>query len=224
MAIRKQSFALDEFYHLYNRGNSKQVIFRGKKDYERFTALLYGINTDERFNFYNQSEHTDIYSQKQQSHLVYIGAYCLMPNHFHLLITPAVENGVSLFMQKLLTAYVMYFNKRYKRTGSLFEGKFKSEHAGTDRYLKYLFAYIHLNPVKLIFPKWKEKGIPNKKQALDYLRTYNYSSLLNYLGNIRIENTILHPKKFPRYFGTPKDSINELTDWLSYPARQDLAI
>ena len=88
-----------------------------------------------------------------------------MPNHFHILVKEKIENGISKFMGKLTTGYSMYFNKRYDRTGSLFQGVFKSVHADSDEYLKYLFAYIHLNPIKLINPEWKENGIKDKNRA-----------------------------------------------------------
>ncbi len=72
--------------------------------------------------------------------LVSIGAYCLMSNHLHLLLREEEESGISLFMQKVSTAYTMYFNRKYKRTGSLFAGRFKAQHAGNDNYLKYLLG------------------------------------------------------------------------------------
>jgi len=171
-----------EYYHIYNRGNSKQRIFRDKSDYERFLGLLFACNSSENFKIDNLNKKESLLNYPRGKQIVYIGAYCLMPNHFHILITDAGEENVSKFMQKLITAYVMYFNKKYQRTGSLFEGKFKAEHAGSDRYLKYLFSYIHLNPIKLVEPKWKEKGIQNKSKVLKYLEEYQHSSCLEYLG------------------------------------------
>ena len=145
MSTRKASFVNGEFYHIYNRGNSKQKIFLDTKDYYRFVDLLYAVNREEKFNFADSLKGISVYEKPLGSQLVAIGAYCLMPNHFHILITPLVEEGVSKFMQKLSTAYVMYFNQKYKRVGALFEGKFKSQYAGDDRYLKYLFSYINKN-------------------------------------------------------------------------------
>ncbi len=177
MSIRRVNLVEGEYYHIYNRGNSKQKIFHDKEDYLRFISLLYISNTSESFNFYNlmRDNNFDAYRVKRVNLLVNIGAFCLMPNHFHLLITQISENGLSKFMQKLSTAYSMYYNKKYQRTGGLFEGKFKSQHASTDRQLKYLFSYIHLNPVKLIQKDWKENGIRNKKEAIDFLNKYQYS-------------------------------------------------
>ncbi|MEK7564302.1 MAG: transposase [Patescibacteria group bacterium] len=216
MSIRKIAFVKGEYYHIYNRGNSKQKIFLSKKDYERFLALLYGVNTNERFNFFNLQETGGVFAHKTEDQLVSIGAYCLMPNHFHILITPLTDDGLSKFMQKLSTAYSMYFNETYKRTGGLFEGKFKSVHLNTDNQLKYIFSYIHLNPVKLIDSKWRENGLKNIKKTLEYLKTYPYSSFLDYLKEDRKEKLILKFSDFPNYFNSKKVFRKEIFDWLAY--------
>lgn len=216
MSIRKVSFVVEEFYHIYNRGNSKQKIFLDTKDYQRFIDLLYAVNREEKFNFSDSLKGISVYEKDSESPLVAIGAYCLMPNHFHILLTPLVDNGVSKFMQKISTAYVMYFNQKYKRTGALFEGKFKSQHVDDDRYLKYLFSYIHLNPIKLIQKDWKEKGIRNKNEVIKYLSEYQYSSYLDYMEIQRPQNIILKKKSFSDYFPARKDYIKEIFEWISY--------
>ena len=216
MSIRKIPFASGEFYHLYNRGNSKQKIFHNAEDYARFMGLLYACNQKENFKIDNLSKGESLYETEKRSKLVSIGAYVLMPNHFHLLITNKEENNISKFMQKISTAYVMYYNKKYERTGGLFEGKFKSQHLNTDRYLKYIFSYIYLNPVKLIDSKWKDRGIQNKQKALKFLKKYTYSSYLDYLGINRLQNKILDTKAFPKYFPDKRSFLNEIFDWLNY--------
>jgi putative transposase len=216
MSIRKLSFAIGEYYHVYNRGNSKQAIFLDEEDYQRFISLLYVCNSSDRFKMFLVKKGESVYSIDQEDPVVAIGAYCLMPNHFHILITPLIENGVSIFMQKVSTAYVMYFNQKYERTGGLFEGKFKAEHVDTDRYLKYLFSYIHLNPIKLLQKDWKEKGVKNKDEAEKYLNDYSFSSYAEYMGEKRLENKILCTKKFPDYFTKRDDFIRETYDWLFY--------
>ena len=216
MSIRKIPFASGEFYHLYNRGNSKQKIFHNAEDYARFMGLLYACNQKENFKIDNLSKGESLYETEKRSKLVSIGAYVLMPNHFHLLITNKEENNISKFMQKISTAYVMYYNKKYERTGGLFEGKFKSQHLNTDRYLKYIFSYIHLNPVKLIDSKWKDRGIQNKQKALKFLKKYTYSSYLDYLGINRLQNKILDTKAFPKYFPDKRSFLNEIFVWLNY--------
>jgi len=216
MSIRKTSFASGEFYHIYNRGNSKQKIFNDKSDYVRFINLMYVCNQTENFKVDNLKKGEDFFDLEKGMNLVYIGAYCLMPNHFHILITKKEDGGISKFMQKLTTAYVMYYNKKYKHTGGLFEGKFKSEHVDSDRYLKYLFSYIHLNPIKLIDKNWKENGIKNKREAVEYLNNYQYSSFLDFLEIKRNQNKILNIETFPKYFPNKKTFMDEIFDWLTF--------
>lgn len=214
MSIRKVAFVPGEFYHVYNRGNSKQVIFHDKQDYNRFLALLYAVNTKQ--NIVLRLILKDVYKFDRGECLVSIGGYCLMSNHFHLLLTETEDGSVSKFMQKLTTAYSMYYNEKYDRTGSLFEGKFKSEHANEDRYLKYLFSYIHLNPVKIIDKNWKTDGIKNKQKVLEFLKNYEYSSYKDYLGISRSENNILNKEAFPDYFPNKESFIKEIFEWLSF--------
>lgn len=223
--MRKVSLSEGEFFHIYNRGNSKQLIFKDQKDYQRFMEILYLANTSESFNVYDIKRFKkdfDIFSINKKDSLVAIGAYCLMPNHFHLLVTPVVEGGVSKFMQKVSTGYSMYFNKKYQRRGGLFEGKFKSEHLNEDRYLKYIFSYIHLNPIKLIQKDWKENGIQDVKKALVYLDTYTMSSYLDYLDIERAEKSIIACDFFPEYFPNKTSFVKEILEWIIY-VRQDLA-
>ena len=139
-----------------------------------------------------------------------------MPNHFHLLVREKIENGISLFMKKLLTGYSMYFNKKYERTGALFEGRFKAQHADNDEYLKYLFAYIHLNPVKLIEPKWRETGIQNRPDAENYLKQYTYSSYPEYIKQNRPFKKLLTTETFPNYFEDELSFQEMIKDWLTF--------
>ena len=215
MSIRKVNFVKGEFYHIHNRGNSKQKIFHNQKDYDRFLFLLFICNSQRSFNVFNLTRDESLYDTDRGETLVSIGAYCLMPNHFHILIMDKEEGNISKFMQKLSTAYVMYYNQKYKRTGSLFESKFKAEHAENDRYLKYLFSYIHLNPIKLMEPKWKKLGIKNKGRVLDYLKNYKYSSFKDYLGD-RPETITVDKKPFPEYFPDKNAFLNEIFDWINY--------
>jgi putative transposase len=220
MSIRTTPFVEKEFYHIYNRGNSKQIIFKDAQDYSRFVGLLYACNSIKKLHVADIGIRKNFFDLDREECLVAIGAYVLMPNHFHILLTPLVEGGVSLFMQKVSTAYSMYFNKKYERTGGLFEGKFKSRHAGDDRYLKYLFSYIHLNPVKMIDPTWKEFGLRDKKVALEYLNKYEYSSYIDFAGVDRKEKKILETSLFPDYFPSVRTFETEILGWFS--TRQDL--
>lgn len=223
MSLRKTSFVSGEYYHIYSRGNSKQKIFLDEADYDRFLTLLFLCNSKLNINFRNVIDAIkNPLAFEREETLVDIGAFCLMPNHFHLLIRERGEGNISLFMKKLLTAYVMYFNKKYERTGSLFEGKFKSEHVGEDNYLKYLFSYIHLNPVKLIDSKWKIEGIRDKSKAQKYALHYEYSSYASLGNESQKWNKIIHIKNFPRYFLNAAQYQREIFEWLDSSPRSFL--
>jgi putative transposase len=217
VSTRSISFSEHEFYHVYNRGTDKRVIYQSPSDYHRFLELLFLSNNDKAFTVRDVHKvKKDVYEYVRGEQLVAIGAFCLMPNHFHLLITPLTEGGVSKFMGKLMTGYSMYFNKKYERTGSLFEGTFKAKHADSDEYLKYLFSYIHLNPVSLTQPGWKENGIEDKQKVLDFISRYEYSSLTDYLRGGRKVETLLGREVFPDYFLTIKNLETELFTWLEF--------
>ena len=215
---RKIDFSVGEYYHVYSRGTDKRTIFLEQKDYQRFKVLLYICNNIDPVDmckyFQGGSTLTGLFKTKRGETLVDIGVYCLMPNHFHVLIKEKIEGGITKFLMKLLTAYSMYFNKKNSRTGTLFESKFKAKHIDSDEYLKYLFAYIHLNPIKLVDPKWKENGINDRENAKKYLAEYAFSSYLDYQNIERLETKIINREAFPEYF-TPKEDFNVFIDeWL----------
>jgi putative transposase len=208
-----------EFYHIYNRGTDKRIIFTNDLDKKRFLALLYLCNINEPLRFNNlpkQQGSTLLEFRPHTNPIIAIGAYCLMPNHFHLLAKEITPSGISKFMQKLSTAYTMYFNKARERTGALFQGRFKITHLNTDLYLKYTFSYIHLNPVKLIRTDWKQRELIDKQNIQIFLENYSYSSYSDYCGTIRNFSHILNREWFPDYFKFSKDFIEEMTYWLSF--------
>ena len=210
MAVRNP-FAVDEWYHCYNRGVDKRTVFEDAGDYNRFLLLLYLGNGSVPLrlsNLKNQNIRAvlkDI-SLEREEPLVEIGTYTLMPNHFHLALKEITKSGIAIFMQKIFTAYTMYFNKKYERTGALFAGPFKSRHVDDDRYLKHLVSYQHLNVVELFEPKWKD-GFGNLKKIERQLKEYPYSSLPDFLGHKRPERKILGDSIFELY-----DSIPTLTE------------
>ena len=211
MSTRKMSFALGECYHLYNRGTEKRTIFLDNQDYKYFLNLMQICNTKKNIRIKEIEKKFD-----REKTIVDIGAYVLMPNHFHILAKEKIENGISLYMLKLSTAYSMYFNKKYKRTGKLYEGTFKSSHVDTDEYLKYLYAYIHLNPAKLINKNWREVQAKAVNQLLKFVMEYKYSSLQEYENEkIHNERKIVESANFPLYFKDFLEHKNELFGWLS---------
>ncbi len=224
MAYRKVPFVAGEFYHVYSRGNSKQKIFLDKYDYERFTKLLYLANSNLSVDFREDivRKGIDAFDFDRGKTLVSIGAWVLMPNHFHIYLTSNmlrmsdIRNGVTEFMRKLLTSYSKYFNKKYQRTGGLFEGQFKSVHVDGEQQAKYNFSYIHLNPVKLIESRWKIDGIKDWKRVEKFLNQYTWSSYVDYKDKNRPESKILNQKAFPKYFHNSKEFDGEIREWLNY--------
>ena len=211
---RKIKFAPDEYYHIYNRGVEKRKTFLNKSDYMRFLELLHLCNRKESVVTRLIPE-KDRFVDRAGVHLVSIGAYALMPNHFHLLIRANDDNGITEFMRKVTTGYTMYFNKKYQRVGPLFQGVFKAEHVDSDEYLKYLYSYIHLNPAKIIDSEWRkhirEKG---DNKLLEFVRSYPYSSYDDYLNDKRPQKVVLSKGDFPDYFELKTDLRKSLTDWI----------
>jgi len=227
--LRKIIFSPNEYYHIYNRGVDKRVIFLDDDDRRRFVDLLYLANSDSSYNYSDivRSKGRICYKEIERPNLlVNIGAWCLMPNHFHLLLKerdlledgPQVKSGISIFMKKLLTGYSMYMNKKYQRRGALFEGNFGAKHLDSDEYLKYQYAYIHLNPIGIIDKGWKEKKISDKAKAEKFLTTYKYSSYHDYSGTTRDEELILEKKAFPEYFINLTDFSDMIDEWINFEA------
>ncbi|MDP3696982.1 MAG: hypothetical protein Q8R55_03010 [Candidatus Taylorbacteria bacterium] len=231
MGIRQTPIINGEYYHFYNRGNSKQTIFIDDQDYDRFTKLLFLCNSKKPINFRSDiiEKRIDAWEFDREELLTSICAWVLMPNHFHLYIRAEnipdsmastkdgrMKNGAIVFMQKLGTAYSKYFNTKYNRTGSLFEGKFKSVHVTNDNQARYLFSYIHLNPVKLIQSDWKERGIKDKGKAFEYAKSYKHSSLSDWLGFNRRESLITNKDSLKNILPENFSPSDDLFQWLSY--------
>lgn len=215
--MRKIPFVENEYYHLYNRGTNKMVIFNDQSDYDRFQKLLYIANSIKTPQYSDINKNLcPTWEIERGETLVDIGAYCLMPNHFHILIKVKNGKSASLFLQRILTSHSKYINIKYDRTGSLFQGKSKSEYLKDDQYLKYLFSYIHLNPIKLIQKNWKEDGIKNNEKAKEYLSKYKYSSYFDFIEKNRIESKIINKLAFPDYFPTKELFEKEIFEWLNF--------
>jgi putative transposase len=154
-------------YHIITRGNNRGQIFNSPADYEKFLALLTVQKLKLPFFLY---------------------AYCLMSNHVHLLIERQA-NAVGRIMQRLLTGYAQYYNRRYRRVGHLLQGRYKAILCQSDRYLSELVRYIHLNPVRA--------------RMVNQPEDYAYSSHRIYLG---MESTgIVDVDPVLRHFGAKKD-------------------
>lgn len=171
--MRNQVFANGEYYHVYNRGVDKRRIFLKGNDYQRFLNGLIIFNDKKRIGV----RFTEAEPQGNEK-LVRIFAYCLMPNHFHLLLQQVVDNGISKFLHKLQTGYTMYFNKKYQRSGVLLQGPFCDKRVKDDSYLLHLSRYIHLNPIETF-----TASTSDKTELHRLLIGYQWSSYEQYVND-----------------------------------------
>lgn len=141
--MRQIRFSEKEFYHVYNRGVDRRNIFTTKEDLDRFFKSIEIFNTIKGVGSLRDAPRHSVSGKKGA--LVNIIAYGVNPNHFHFIIEQVSEKGIEKFMHKLGMGYAKYFNTKYKRSGALFQGKFKAKLIDTDEYLLHLSAYINLN-------------------------------------------------------------------------------
>ena len=147
----------NSYYHIYNRGVEKRIIFKDDQDYGVFLGYLKEYLSPpkdvsllkEKFTLKGESFKGVPRQPNNYSKEIELLVYCLMPNHFHLLIKQNLDRSIENFMRSLLTRYSGYFNKRYKRVGCLFHGPYKAVMINSDEYLLCLSRYIHLNPQEL---------------------------------------------------------------------------
>ena len=218
---RKFEFSIGEYYHIYNRGVEKRIIFLDNADRYRFLKLTYLCNSHNPVNL-EEIPKGESFRYERGETLVDIGAYVLMDNHFHILVKEKETGGISKFMSKVCTGYSMYFNKRYKHSGALFQGVFQATEMNTDPLLEYIYSYIHLNPIKIIEPEWKEKGIEDAEKAIKFLDGYMFSSYLDYKNSQTRElSSILNKESFPEYFSNQVEFIDILNTWLRFQEKDD---
>ena len=193
----REPFGVGEWYHCYNRGVEKRKTFEDERDANRFLMLLYLANTTKPVHLFDthKPKLTKAFETDRGRPIVAVGAYCLMPNHFHLLLKEVNEGGITKFMSKIGTAYTMYFNARNKRVGNLFMKPFRSRHIGDDRYFQHVLEYIHCNPAELYEPGWKAGKVRNARSLEGKLISYPYSSFGSYTGN-KAANPILSSDGF----------------------------
>lgn len=183
-----------EYYHVLNRGVEKRSIVLNDHERLRFVKCLYYMN-DERST---ENVERDLRAHEidtvddMRERLVTVHAWCLMNNHYHLLLSEEVAGGIGRYTRKLNIGYTHFFNLRHKRSGVLFQGKTKKISITTDRHFLYILPYIHLNP--LGFQKstehWRTQCQARPESAIAYCTSYRWSSLKNYSGGTEF-STIL---------------------------------
>lgn len=209
-----------ELYHVINKGVEGRDLFLDTQDYARFVHDLYEFNdTAPALEFHHATSRiadvgrTTSYIREK---IIDIHGWELMKNHYHLLLSERVEGGMTLFLRKL-SGYARYFNERYGRQGTLFQGRTKKIHIARHEHFLYILDYIHLNSLDYLpgAEKWRERDkgtIANSSQALEYLRKYRWSSCPDYCG---IPNfpSILTTKLFNQVF--EQDYYSHLKEYLS---------
>ena len=183
----------DSYYHVYARGINKQQIFLEPLDYEYFEKLF--------IRYLSKNAKLDkngvVYPNYSKS--VNLLVFCLMPNHFHLLLYQLDVGKMTKFMQSVMTSYSRYFNLKYKRTGPLFESRFKAAHVSNQEYLEHISRYIHLNP--------------------RYWERYAYSSL-KYFKSVKYPEWLI-PNKILELFKDVDGYISFLKDYEGHKAMLD---
>lgn len=182
----------DGYYHVYNRGVDKGLIFREDKDYKTFLSFL-------KIYLTLQGESLQVAPSKILKNYcddIELLCYCLMPNHFHLLIKQRSLHGMDHFLRSLCTKYVRYFNSHYKRIGPLFQGPYKAVRVENEYQFIYLSKYIHRNPLSL--PPYEES--PRR------LREYRYSSYANYLK--LFSQSWVKPESILSYFSRTYEQLS----------------
>lgn len=203
--MKNKYFDREKYYYLHNSGVDERIIFSSKEDFDRFEGYLYLLNaveSDRAANHFVSGRTDSLFESARGEKLIAIGAYSFLPNDFHILATSLVPRGISKFMQKLQTAYTMYFNKKYGRSGRLFGSTHKTEPALSDEHLKYIFAQIHFYPAKLFKDDWQNGTIEELDTFQREIAKYRYSSLNEYATS---KFVITSPSEFPRYISRATD-------------------
>ena len=248
MPYRKERFINGEVYHLVIRAIDDNIIFKDTDDHYRGIFSIYEFNDAKRVEIRERrsvrrkikkeiKKITEEFEKIRAKHktdggpssvssavadsrdkLVGVLTFCIMSNHLHLLVRQIKDNGIVKFMSKVGTGYGGYFNKKYQRKGHVFQNRFKAVHIKTDEQLKIVWAYIHANPVSLIEPKWKERGIRNLKKVIKFLENYKWSSYQDYMGKVNFPSVT--EREFILELMGDKDKCREfLEDYLRYKGK-----
>lgn len=177
--MRKKPFVNKEYYHIFNRGVDKRKVFIDGDDFNRFLQSMDEFNSILPIgsiyeNFFNKKKlghsMSKFSDKREKEKLVNFVCYCVNPNHYHFLLEQMVDNGIEKFMQRLGNGYTKFFNNKHLRSGSLFQGRYKSIHIDSNEYLLHLSVYINLND------KVHQLGHSMSKSSWnEYMRGDNYS-------------------------------------------------
>ena len=204
----------NDCYHIFHYGNDDAPLFRDRADFERFLALLHIANNEIHF-ILRGTEAMKVFTVKHCSPLVNICAYCLLPDRYHIILSDHAANGTQRFIHKIDTAYVMYYNNKYKHRGTIFSGSYRAKRTPSKSLLYEFVSRVHLFPFsgkESLEPedrgsescamKNAEGPAATKsdlrastkrtmKRAINRASRYEYSSMKDYLGEDRPQKAIL---------------------------------
>ncbi|MBU3942528.1 transposase [Patescibacteria group bacterium] len=197
MPYRKEKFDNGDVAHITLRAIDDNLLFKDVNDYYRGIFSIYEFNNSNPVSIQKRrkarkslknkmgrgpsSTHFEVEDEREK--LVEVFGFCFMPNHIHLLVRQAKDDGIVKFMSKVGTGLGGYFNRKNQRKGHVFQDRFYPVRIKDDTQLKVAIAYIHTNPLSLIFPKWKEVRINDINKAVDFLdNEYRWSSHFDYIG------------------------------------------
>ena len=226
-------------YHVLNRGVDKRKIFLDKGDHLRFIHDLFEFNDIEparNVGYYFSAHQKQLapegcrqsidvrrqYMQGKQAPrklLVDILAFCLMPNHYHLMVRPHSEDGIALFMKKLNAGYAKYFNEKYEREGALFKGRYKLVSIQTNAHFVHISYYIHCNPLDLYAPSWRKREIESANRALHFLEQYRWSSFPDYIGSKNFPS-VTQREFLTKFLGSTEQYRKDVVAWLREAEQQ----
>jgi len=230
----------NEFFHTYNRGTEKRIIFLDKQDYFRAVHDIYEFNDANitlNLGYYLEKKNRQTYwsstpidgasisggmnnkhnERKSRNLLVNLFCWVLMPNHYHIFSEVRNAGGISKFHQKWGTGYANYFNLKYERNGGLFQGRYKKVMVKNNDQAAHLVCYIHSNLLDLWKPKWKEKGITDLElqNAIKFLndKKNRWSSHQDYWG-IKNFPSLTSREFLDKFFGGSKGYRDFFISWL----------
>lgn len=219
MAVKHPQFVNGEFYHVVNRGVDKRDIFLDDDDRLRFINSLLVFNDAHSAlwslrGFWTQQRGPSslVKTYRPKEPLCEIHAFVLMNNHFHLLLRQIRDDGVSRLMRKI-GGYAYFFNKKYQRTGTLFQGRFKAILIEEENQLKNTFVYIHTNPIEIVESQWKEFKVQNASRALQFLEKYRWSSYSDYQERANFP-TLVVKDFFLELLGGKENCKKEIEEWI----------
>jgi len=241
MPYRKEQFVNGEIYHIVVKGIDDMILFKDIDDHYRGVFSIYEFNNakpvvirerrKERAKLKTQITKVAKEFGKAlkeinrgptsvdiRDKLVEVLAFCIMPNHLHLLLRQIKDNGIIKFMVKLETGYGGYFNRKYQRQGPLLLRRFTAVHIETEEQLKIVFVYIHTNPISLIEPKWKEMGVKDPERAIKFLEEYKWSSYPDYIGKKNFPS-VTEREFLLKIMGGERGCKEYVENWIRYKGK-----